>query len=72
MVRSFFCAVVAIYAFFVVLLSVSLLPVDFDAGACGGGLSAHIYEKYGDTLALEYLSRFPEEDIVSYTLSDTA
>lgn len=68
----FLCAVVAIYAFFVVLLSVSLLPVDFDAGACGGGFSAHIYEKYGDALAREYLSRFPEEDIVSYTLSDTA
>ncbi len=68
---AFLCVIVTIFLFFGIFLSVSLLPVDFDAGACAGGFTEHIYDKYGDTLAREYLSRFPEEDIVFYELSDT-
>lgn len=66
------CTAFIMLAAFGVFLGVSRLPVDFDAGACSGGFTEHIYEKYGDSLALEYLTRFPEEEIVAYNLSDTA
>lgn len=68
----FLCVIITMLLFLGIFLSVSRLPVDFDAGACRGGFTEHIYDKYGGALAREYLARFPEEDVVSYTLSDTA
>ena len=69
---AFLCAFAGLLLISGAFLTVARLPVDFDAGACAGGFTEHIYIKYGDTLAREYLTRFPREDIVFYELSDTA
>ncbi len=70
--EAFLCVIVTMLVFFGAFLVVSRLPVDFDAGACAGGFSEHIYSKYGEKLAREYLELYPEEDIVFMKISDTA
>ncbi len=49
---------VAVAALFLVVgagVKIHTLPVDWDAGACGGGYKTHIFDKYSDELVEKYL-----------------
>ena len=41
------------------------LPVDYDAGACGGGFAAHIFHKYSDELARIYMDSLDDKDMIT-------
>ncbi len=58
---------VVFIVFFAVNIYISFLPVDFDAGACGGGFRSHIFNKYDDALLENYIRNHCER---KYNLKD--
>ena len=47
----------------------SNLPVSYDAGACGGGFSAHIFAKYSEELSEMYLDSLDDKELIeNYTV----
>jgi transcriptional regulator with XRE-family HTH domain len=45
-----------------VVIRIYTLPVDWDAGACGGGYATHIFDKYSDELVQKYLDGSDRKD----------
>lgn len=41
---------------------IRILPVEWDAGACGGGYATFVFNKYGKELAQKYTSRLSNKD----------
>lgn len=41
---------------------IRMLPVEWDAGACGGGYATFVFNKYGKELAQKYTSRLSNKD----------
>ena len=41
---------------------IRMLPVEWDAGACGGGYATFVFNKYGKELAQKYTSRLRNKD----------
>ena len=41
---------------------IRMLPVEWDAGVCGGGYATFVFNKYGKELAQKYTSRLSNKD----------
>lgn len=41
---------------------IRMLPVEWDAGACGGGYATFVFNKYGKELSQKYASRLRNKD----------
>lgn len=41
---------------------IRMLPVEWDAGVCGGGYATFVFNKYGKELAQKYTSRLRNKD----------
>lgn len=41
------------------------MPVDYDAGACGGGYDTYIFDKYSDELVQKYVNASADKDDIS-------
>lgn len=45
-----------------VVIRIYTLPVDWDAGVCGGGYATHIFDKYSDELVQKYIDGSDRKD----------
>lgn len=48
-----------------ITLRIYTLPVDWDAGACGGGYATHIFDKYSEALVQKYLDGSSEKNNIT-------
>lgn len=55
---------------FLCALYIFTRPVDWDAGACGGGYSSYIFNKYKDKLTNIFLNDIDKENIDSFEIID--
>lgn len=64
-VIAIICAVVVLGGVLGGYLYARNLPVDWDAGACGGGYATFVFDKYSDELVQKYLDGSDEKDNIT-------
>ncbi len=68
--------ILIIFLSVIVILSLSLVifigtrPVEFDAGACGGGYKAYIFDKYSQELLNEHTPFLLIDNVISFKIAN--
>ena len=64
-VLIFATAITTIACVLSVLIYIRNLPVDYDAGACGGGYATFIFDKYSEELTEKYYNAMADNSNIS-------